>query len=97
MSEGNVCEAQRDAFMKDDMAGFIKNQKAVNLSEAGHGGTGDDDNNDENDKSETPAQDKVMELAEKKVKDSNVSLSEGISQVLSEDKDLAEKYGKEVE
>lgn len=98
LSEGKAVEAQRDAFMKDDMAEFVKNAAKpgdLNLSEKGNGKTGNDVVTDEYKDSDTPAQDEVIALAEKKVSET-VNLSEATSIVLSENKELAEKYNKEV-
>lgn len=95
LSEGKAVEAQRDAFMKNDMQEFIKNASNVNLSEAGNGGTGKPST--EHNDSETPAQDEVIALAEKKVKEGDLNLTDAMSVVLSENKDLKAKYEKEVE
>lgn len=100
LSEGSVKEAQRDSYMKDDMAEFIKNSpKAgeINLSEKGNGGTGNE-GGEKFDKSDTPAQDEVISLAEKKIKeDKDLSIGEAQEMVLSENAKLKEKYEKETE
>ena len=97
LSEGKAVEAQRDAFMKDDMADFVKNAaKAgdMNFSEKGNGDNGG--TNEHND-STTPAQDEVISLAEKKVTEDKVSFSEATSIVLNENSVLRAKYEKETE
>lgn len=102
LSEGKAVEAQRDAFMKDDMKAFIENAPkagSVNFSEKGHGKEGKENKEDDKtfSESETPAQDKVISLAEKKVKEDSVDMGTAISMVLSEDAKLKDEYEKEVE
>jgi hypothetical protein len=92
LSEGKAVEAQREAFMKDDMKTFIEKSADVNLSEKG---SGSDQNDTHDKKSETPAQDKVIELAEKKAKEDKIDISMATSIVLSEDEKLKEEYEKE--
>lgn len=88
LSEGVVCEAQREDFMNDNMQGFM--DKAVPFQTSTKG------NEESGTKKETcTAQEKVMELAEKKVKEEKISLRDGIRKVLSENKELSEKYTKE--
>lgn len=95
LSEGKAVEAQRESFMSDNMSEFIKNAGEVNLSEKGNGGTG---NKVTNKDSDTPAQDELISLAEKMVKeDSTLNIGEATSTVLSENKELAAKYEKETE
>ena len=95
LSEGKTVEAQRDSFMKDDFAEFAKNAGKVNLSEGGNGGSGSKDNKFAD--SDTPAQDEVISLAEKKVKEDKIEIGDAIEMGLSEDSKLKEKYEKEVE
>lgn len=95
LSEGKAVEAQRDAFMKDDMKEFVKNAGNVNLSEGGNGRSGSNDNSFAG--SDTPAQDEVISLAEKKAKEEKIDISEAQEMVLSENPKLKEKYEKEVE
>lgn len=100
LSEGKAVEAQREAFIKGDMTEFIKNAVkagSVNLSEKGNNGNG---NNIDTDvfEGDTPAQDEVISLAEKKVKENDqVDINEAISFVLSENSELAKKYKEETE
>ncbi len=92
LSEKTAVEAQRDSFMKGDVAEFAKLAKPLNLDESGHGEGGDEEANDK-ELSADEAQDKVLELAEAKVKeDDNLELSEAVSMVLSENDDLNSKY-----
>jgi len=98
LSEGKSVEAQREAFMNDDMEKFVENAAKpgdINLSETGHGKNGSESKSDND--SETPAQDEVMKLAEKKSKEDKIDLGDAISFVLSEDSKLADKYSKETE
>ena len=96
LSEGKTVEAQRDAFMKDDMNGFIDNayEGDLNLSEKGHGSNNP---SKEFTRSDTPAQDEVILLAEKKMKSDKIDISSAIEIILSENSKLKEKYEKEVE
>ncbi|MCK5608280.1 hypothetical protein KAR91_40740 [Candidatus Pacearchaeota archaeon] len=96
LSEGKAVEAQRDGFMKDDMAEFVKNAvsaEELNLSENGTGKESNKENKFAD--SETPAQDEVIELSEKLVKEEKISLSEAQERVLSENKELCKKYDEE--
>jgi len=93
LAEGKVVEAQRESFVAGDMAKFAELAKPTNLGGKGNSGGGDDQKKD--DPNQT-AQDKVMELAEKEVSENKVSLSEGIQRVLNKDKDLHDRYRKEV-
>lgn len=97
LSEGKTIEAQRDAFMNDDMDEFVKNsptEGTLNLSEKGHGSN---NSSKEFAGSETPAQDEVISLAEKKMESHKIDISSAIEIILSENKSLNEKYQKEVE
>jgi phage I-like protein len=86
LSEGKVCEAQRKAYMKDDMVEFAKNQEAVKLDESGANAKGDD--------SEAQAHAKLQKLAEaKQEKDKSLSYGEAVSLALSENPDLEKKLG----
>lgn len=91
LSEGKAVEAQKDAFMKGDMAEFVKLSQPVNLSEKGHGKGPTSDGDAP--KTAAEAEDKVLQLAEAKRKeDSSLQLSDAISQVLRENADLAKMY-----
>lgn len=92
LSEGKVVEAQRVPYMANDLVKFAELAGEIKLAEKG-GGSGDKE--DVKTDSKTPAQDKVMTLAEKMVKDEKISLSESIKRVLASDKKLCEEYGKE--
>lgn len=84
LSEGKVCEAQRDAYMANDMVDFAAKQQPIKLSE-----TGVNDNKDSN----GDVAEKVMKLANKKMEaDKDLELSEAVSLVLSENKALAAEY-----
>ncbi len=91
LSEGKVCEAQRKPFLDGDMEAFAKNAKAVNLNEQGTGKEGDGAPAKKD--SKTPAQDKVLELAEKLISEKKVSdLGKAVSLVLSENPKLNTEY-----
>lgn len=95
LTEGKAVEAQREAFMKDDMQEFIKNAGDVNLAEKGNGKT-PESKKDEHKDSETPAQDEVISLSEKMAKEEKITFCEAQDKVLNENKELADKYNKEV-
>jgi len=87
LSGGLVCEAQREAFMKDDMASFVANMQKPNLTP--HSTNFTDDGKEK----VGDVQDEVIELAKAKVKDdSKLTLSEAIVHVLKEKPALARKY-----
>ncbi len=96
LTEGKVCEAQREAFMDGDMVKFADNAQSIKLNEQGNGGTGDEGKVIVNADSKTPAQDEVMALTEKMVKEEKISFSEAVKKVLGGNKALADKYNKEV-
>jgi len=87
LNAGLVCEAQRDAYMKDDMMAFISNiakpnlqAQSTNFTDDGHEKVGD-------------VQDEVISLAKAKVKeDAKLTLSEAIVHVLKEKPALSKKY-----
>lgn len=83
LSEGKVAEAQRASYLKNDMEEFVKNAAKIKLSEI-------TDGNGEAD--ETSAEDKVLKLAEEKVKTEKLTLQKAITVVLSENKELSKKY-----
>jgi phage I-like protein len=75
LTEGKACAAQKDAFIKGDMAEFIKNAAKVNLAEKGNGeGNGTKGAKDEDAE--------ILELAEKMVKDEKIKLPDAISKVM---------------
>jgi len=86
LSEGSVCEAQREAYMAGDMDKFLSLASSVKLSEKGSGGT------------PAPAagadvQTEVLKLAEKMVSEKRASNTvEGTSLVLKENADLRKRY-----
>lgn len=67
LSEGKACAAQKDAYLKGDMEGFIKLAQAVNLNPAGNSNSGNGGNADA---------DAIIKLAEEKQK-ANPKLSRG--------------------
>lgn len=72
LSEGKACVAQKDAFMKNDMDAFIKLAQPVNLE-----GKGSTENGGANTQS-GDREDRVLKLAEEKVKKDGISMHEAI-------------------
>jgi hypothetical protein len=87
LSEGQVCEAQREAFIKGDMKAFASKYKEVRFSEGGH------EQEKKEDETLNP-QEKVLALAEEKAKTEKISLKDAITSVLKTDVKLAEAYNK---
>lgn len=93
LSEGKANEAQREAFMSEDMEKFAELAKATNQGK-GHSGDGKGGDGKELDPTKTAAE-QIFALAEGIVKDRKVSYDNAISIALSENKELSEKYHKE--
>jgi phage I-like protein len=90
LSEGKAVEAQREAFMSGDAVKFAELAQPVNLN--GKGSTENPPPGSEV-KTREDAEKQILKLAEEKVKDKKAgNLSDGIKMVLSENKDLREKY-----
>lgn len=87
MAEGKAVEAQREAFMADDLMKFAEGAVAVNLS-----GKGEGTKPEEKAKS---AQEEVLKLANELVKTKKLSLARAISDVLFENKELNARYKEE--
>ena len=86
LSEGKVCEAQREAFMANDMDKFLSLAKPLKLSEAGSG------KNPDGKKFDKPA-DEVLALATEAVEAKRAtSMTQAMSLVLSENADLAKRF-----
>src|SRR3990167_7140164 len=88
MIQGKCCEAQRKAYMEGDMESFIKLSQALNITSTGVSGQG----GAVDPKSSEDAQAKVLELAEKKMKDLKLPLARAISLVLQENPKLRAAY-----
>jgi phage I-like protein len=82
LSEGKVCAAQKEAFLKGDMIEFAKNAQAMNLSEKGHGGT---------QKTDVDAEEQILKLAKEMVTEKKIQLSEAISVVRKSNPELVKK------
>lgn len=78
LTEGKVCAAQKEAFMKDDMSAFAKLAQPINLSERGTA-AGSSDTGSEDELAE-----KVLKLAEKIAKEEKVSLLDAITKAKRE-------------
>jgi phage I-like protein len=90
LSEGKVCKAQEEAFIAGDMAKFIELAQPMKLNEGGKGSSQEPPKQDS--LSVEEAADKVLKLAEEKVKaNAKLSIGSAISLVLSENKELSEK------
>lgn len=86
LSEGKAVAAQKDAWMAQDMAAFVKNQGKINLVGSGSG-------KGNADSSEGDVQDKILKLAEAKMKeDTKMQLGEAIQKVMAENTDLRDAY-----
>ena len=93
LAEGKVCEAQRESYVAGDMVKFSENAKPLNLKEDGNGG-----NPPKGDSKYDDAQDEVLALSEVKMKENpNLTDGESISQVLSENPKLHERYREETD
>lgn len=90
---GRAVEAQRDAFMTDDMVKFAELAQPINLSESGS------DAVKKEEQINADPQDAVLALARKKLSEANgkLTLDAAISMVLSENNDLHKKYREAVE
>lgn len=64
LSEGKVCVAQKESFLKDDMEGFMKLSEKMNTQASGEKGDTAEHKQDDGD-----FEDKVLELSEKMMKD----------------------------
>lgn len=90
LSEGKVVEAQREAFIANDMAEFAKNAQPIKLAETGGAG-----NKPEGEDLEKDAEVEIKQLAETAMKENDkLNYPEAVSLVLSENKALAQKYNK---
>lgn len=93
LSEGKACEAQREAFMDDDVAEFAKLSVKLNEENKGNGGEPDTKNKDK-DKDKGPktydeAQDKIVELCNARMKeDKTLGVGALHKQILSENPEL---------
>ena len=92
LSEGKCVEAQRESFMKNDMAEFLKNQMPVKFSEIGHGKSQKDG---EGAGSDDTATGKIMSMAKKLSEEKKIDLSTAIAQVRRENTKLAEEHDKQ--
>lgn len=91
LAEGKAVEAQREAFMSGDVEAFAKNAKSLNLSEQGSGAEGVAPTF-----AEEKAGTKLLKLAEDKVREKKLSLSEAILEVRKEQPELYKAYQTEV-
>lgn len=89
LSDGKVNESQRVHFLSDNMEEFIKCSKPVNLEPNGSDKTNDNPTGD--------ASTKLDEIANKLMSERKVNYSDAMKLAMSENKELAKQYEKEVE
>lgn len=97
LKDGKINAAQREAALKlseNEFKGFVSisemSEPTVKLSETGNNKTPGEEKTDERD-----VQEKVIELAEKKMKeDETLKFSDATALVLKENKELADEYNK---
>lgn len=89
LSEGKVCPAQKEAYMKKDFDKFAELAEDVKLDESG--------NNSKDDQSEGgDNQEKIIKLAEKKMTDDEtLQFGDAVQLVLTENPELHKKYEEE--
>ena len=89
LSEGKAVEAQREAYIQGDMEQFAANAVAIKLSEVGHGGTPVT--------TIQSGEDEVLNQAKVLSETKKIGIKEAISEVLFNNKQLAEKLQQEKE
>lgn len=89
LSEGKAVEAQRESYIKGDMEQFAANAVAIKLSEVGHGGTPVT--------TIQSGEDEVLNQAKVLSETKKIGIKEAISEVLFNNKQLAEKVQQEKE
>lgn len=84
LSEGKAVEAQREAFLKGDMAKFIELAQPIKLSESGSAATP---------KTEVvgDVEDQILVEAKKLSEEKKIDIAKAISEVIKTNKQLAEK------
>jgi phage I-like protein len=87
LSEGVVVEAQREAFIQNDMEKFLSLHSEIKLSE-----TGNNVVPKESKLTKENFEDKIIELAEKRAKDENISLDIAISDELKKHSEESKLY-----
>jgi len=91
LSEGKACEAQREAFMSDNVAEFAEKAVKLNDKTEGNGGEPEKKKNDDDKGPKTfdEAQDKIVKLCEARMKeDKTLNVGDVHKEVLSENPDL---------
>ena len=87
LSEGVVVEAQRQAFIDNDMDKFLSLQADIKLSESGNAQTPK-----ESSFNESNFQDKIIALAEKRAREEKIEIQDAISKELKENPKAQEFY-----
>jgi phage I-like protein len=87
LSEGKAVEAQRESFLKGDMAKFIELAQPIKLSESGSAATP---------KTEVSGdiEDQILVEAKKLSEEKKIDMGKAISEVIKNNKQLAEKLNK---
>jgi hypothetical protein len=80
LSEGKVCEAQREAYMEGDMEEFAAKAEEFKLDESGQNSKGDETSD---------VEEQILKLTEKKAKDEKMEYGDAMSLVLEENPKLA--------
>jgi phage I-like protein len=92
LAQGKVCAAQEDAYLSGDTQKFAELSRSVKLSEQGSGAGAPEEVKE--DEQVVDAQEKIHELAEKRMSEKKIRYHEAVSQILSEQKELAAGYNK---
>lgn len=87
-AEGKVCEAQREAFMADDVEKFASLSAKLNVDGKGTS----EEVTPDTDLSSDAAQAKIIELATKRSTEKNIQYSKAVKEILSENPILKAKY-----
>ena len=99
LEEGKVTPSQKEAFMEMELKlsekFFANAETKVNLSEKGHGETPATKEGQSED--ETSAYDEISKLAVELSEKDSINFEDAISIVLSENKELSDKYYNEIE
>lgn len=91
LSEGKAVEAQRDAFIKGDIAAFAEAHVSVNLSETGHGKTPAELAKKEI-KTADEAADKLISLTDELEKKDSISFKEASAKIYEANPELVKLY-----
>ena len=88
LTKGSAVEAQREAFLANDTVKFAELSKPMKLERQGHGS----DEEETEEQKDTTAEDQLVALAEKRSTEKKIKFNVALSEVLKENKELADKY-----